>query len=119
MLDNPWVIAICSQVISTVVAALLLRVIERPRFEAPREPSSPTPWLQILRERWYLARVAPQTVDLSGLTDAERAMIVACRWWTLDELDAAVDLLVPGNLAALVRSLLRDGLPETPIALPL
>ena len=45
-------------------------------------------------------------------------MIVDHRWWTIDEMAATDDRLVPGNLAALVRSLLRDGLPENPIELP-
>jgi 8-oxo-dGTP pyrophosphatase MutT (NUDIX family) len=70
-----------------------------------------------LRERWFLARVAPFALDLSGFTDLERAMIVAHRWWTIDEMEATADRLVPGNLAALIRSLLRDGLPEHPVEL--
>ena len=70
-----------------------------------------------VRERWFLARVAPFALDLGGFTDVERATIVDHRWWTLDELESAHDRLVPANLAALVRSLLRDGLPEQPIEL--
>ncbi len=71
-----------------------------------------------LRERWFLARVAPFALDLSGFTDVERAMIIDYRWWTISELETADDSLVPGNLAALIRSLLRDGLPDTQIELP-
>lgn len=71
-----------------------------------------------LRERWFLARVAPFEIDLGGLTGAECAMIADHRWWTLDELDGTDERLVPANLAPLVRSLLRDGLPEQPIDLP-
>ena len=71
-----------------------------------------------LRERWFLARVAPFAIDLGGLTGIERATIVGHRWWTLAELETTGDRLVPETLAALVRSLLRDGLPETPIDLP-
>lgn len=71
-----------------------------------------------LRERWFLARVAPFALDLSGFTDLERAMIVDHRWWSVDELETTGDCLVPANLATLVRSLLRDGLPKSPIELP-
>ena len=70
-----------------------------------------------LRERWFLARVTPFALDLSGFTDVEQAMIVDHRWWTLPELETTGDRLVPGNLAAVIRSLLRDGLPERPIEL--
>ena len=71
-----------------------------------------------LRERWFLARVAPFEIDISGFTDIERAMLVDHRWWTIDEMAASGDRLVPANLAVLARSLLRDGPPERPIDLP-
>ncbi|MGH2616230.1 MAG: NUDIX domain-containing protein [Thermomicrobiales bacterium] len=70
-----------------------------------------------LNERWLLARVAPFAIDTSGFSEEERTMIEDHCWWTLDELESTVDRLVPGNLAALVRSLLREGLPSHPIAL--
>jgi 8-oxo-dGTP pyrophosphatase MutT (NUDIX family) len=72
-----------------------------------------------LRERWFLARVAPFQSDLSGITDVEQAIIVDQRWWTIAEMHATSDCLVPANLAALVHSLLRDGLPTSPIELGL
>jgi 8-oxo-dGTP pyrophosphatase MutT (NUDIX family) len=70
-----------------------------------------------LRERWFLARVAPFSLDISGFTDLERATIVDHRWWSIDELETTGDRLVPANLATLVRSLLRDGLPKRPMEL--
>lgn len=70
-----------------------------------------------LRERWLLARVAPFELDISGFTDLERANIADHRWWTLDNLEITPDRLVPANLAMLVRTLLRDGLPDRPIEL--
>lgn len=66
------------------------------------------------RERWFLARVPESAVDTAGFSDVERALIAGHRWWTLAELDAATDRLVPANLAALVRALLRDGPPAEP-----
>jgi hypothetical protein len=53
--------------------------------------------------------------DGAGRTDAERADLLPPRWWTPAELDATADRLVPGDLAALLRALLRDGPPETPL----
>ena len=55
------------------------------------------------RERFYLVRVdrhdAVPTIDVAaeGVTEV--------RWWTLDELDATDERIVPSELAALVRSL--------------
>jgi 8-oxo-dGTP pyrophosphatase MutT (NUDIX family) len=69
------------------------------------------------RERWFLARVPESAVDTAGFSEVERASIVDYRWWTQAELDAAADRLVPDNLAALVRTLLRDGPPDTPFDL--
>jgi hypothetical protein len=37
------------------------------------------------------------------------------RWWSLDELDAADERLVPRDLAARLRDLLRDGPPTEPV----
>jgi 8-oxo-dGTP pyrophosphatase MutT (NUDIX family) len=69
------------------------------------------------RERWFLARVPESAVDTAGFSEVERASIVDHRWWTQDELDSATDRLVPDNLAALVRTLLRDGPPAEPFDL--
>ena len=69
------------------------------------------------REHWFLARVAECRIDTAGFTAQERRSIVAHRWWTVDELAATADRLVPDNLDALVRGLLRDGPPARPIDL--
>lgn len=67
------------------------------------------------RERWFLARVAPFQIDTTGFTDDERRTIITHRWWTIDELTVTADRLIPGNLAAFVRELLRNGPPNPPI----
>lgn len=41
------------------------------------------------------------------------------RWWTLDQIDAALDhRFVPGPLGALLRTLADDGLPNAPVDVP-
>jgi 8-oxo-dGTP pyrophosphatase MutT (NUDIX family) len=70
-----------------------------------------------LVETWFFARCAPFEVDVSGFTDFEREQGLIPRWWTLEELEAATDYLVPRDLAARVRSLLADGPPATPLEL--
>ncbi len=69
------------------------------------------------RDRWFLARVPHTSIDTAGFTDNEKTLIVGHRWWTVAELAAATDRLVPDNLAALVQILLRDGPPATPFDL--
>jgi 8-oxo-dGTP pyrophosphatase MutT (NUDIX family) len=62
------------------------------------------------RERWFLARVAEAfALDRSGWTEAERRDLRAACWWTLAGLDGATDRLVPDDLAARLRVLLRGG----------
>jgi 8-oxo-dGTP pyrophosphatase MutT (NUDIX family) len=65
------------------------------------------------RERYYIVRVdehepAP-TIDMA----AEHVHDI--RWWTLDELEASDERLVPRSLARQVRALLEHGPPPAPI----
>ncbi len=69
------------------------------------------------RERWFLARVVPYQIETTGFTDDERQTITTHRWWILDELATTTDRLIPANLAALIRELLRNGPPAVPIDL--
>jgi hypothetical protein len=62
-----------------------------------------------------VAEVAHFEPDGAGMTEMEKADLTECRWWTLDELEAATDELVPRDLAARLRALLVDGPPARPI----
>jgi len=68
-------------------------------------------WRQ--RERIWLVRVdrhepAP-TIDLAA------EWVHAVRWWSLDELEATTEMLVPKQLPRLLRELLANGPPDKPI----
>lgn len=76
---------------------------ERPRFAA---------------DSFFCLRVPHSDVDTSAQEDAERAYITGHRWWTLDELRAAAQVIWPLGLADLLTRLLRDGPPERPVRLP-
>jgi hypothetical protein len=54
-------------------------------------------------------------VDGAGMTEAENADVTACRWWTLDQLEATTDDLVPRDLAGHLRVLLADGPPASAV----
>jgi ADP-ribose pyrophosphatase YjhB (NUDIX family) len=67
------------------------------------------------RERWFMARVAHFEPDGAGMTEAEKADLTEWRWWTLDELEATTDDLVPRDLAAHLRALVENGPPASPL----
>lgn len=69
-----------------------------------------------IRERWFLARVTDPAISTAGFTEGEKATIVSHAWMTLDDMRATTDRLTPSNLPDLLATLLRDGPPETPIA---
>ncbi len=68
-------------------------------------------------ERYYLVR-APAFDPKPRLSWAElRAEnMIAVRWWTLGELEAAEAVFAPRRLPSLVRSLLEEGPPGEPLA---
>jgi 8-oxo-dGTP pyrophosphatase MutT (NUDIX family) len=68
-----------------------------------------------LRERWFFARVPAFEIDTGGFEDIERDQITGHRWWTLAELHAATDVLVPRDLAHQLERILVEGPPTTPI----
>ncbi|GAA2264931.1 hypothetical protein GCM10010145_43630 [Streptomyces ruber] len=66
------------------------------------------------RERIYLCRVSHFRIDTSGFSQGEIDTVSGHRWWTLDELDATTDRLVPADLAPRLRAVLTDGAPAEP-----
>ena len=76
------------------------------------------PWLgRLLRQRERFAVVRVSSPDVAPSIDLEPEGIRGWRWWTLDELATTTERLGPPALATHVRTLLRDGLPASPISL--
>ncbi|MEV0296820.1 NUDIX domain-containing protein [Nocardia sp. NPDC050710] len=69
------------------------------------------------REHFFLVRVDKFDIDTTGFTEDERISITGHRWWTLDELNATSDRLVPADLGSLLADLLISGPPDEPITL--
>jgi 8-oxo-dGTP pyrophosphatase MutT (NUDIX family) len=68
---------------------------------------------------WYFfARTATSHVDLSGQDDGERSALLDHRWWTIADLHATRDLILPIGLAGLLPRLLHGHLQHEPIRLP-
>ncbi|MER6104999.1 NUDIX hydrolase [Streptomyces sp. NPDC001832] len=70
------------------------------------------------QDEWYfLARTTQTAVDTSGLTGLEQRSVMGLRWWTSAELSAARETVYPTRLAELLRTLLDEGPPQTPLVL--
>ncbi|MGW3656818.1 NUDIX hydrolase [Streptomyces sp. NPDC005151] len=68
-------------------------------------------------EWYYLARTTQIDTDLSGLTGLEQRSVSGLRWWTYVELSVARETVYPTRLAGLLRTLLDEGPPCTPVVL--
>lgn len=68
-------------------------------------------------EWYYLGRTATVGFDTSGQTDLERRSVTSLRWWTCGELLRTRETVYPIRLAELLRTLLDDGPPLSPIPL--
>lgn len=70
------------------------------------------------QEQWFhLARTRETTVDFTGAGAEEHALLLAARWWTIEELRAGGETVYPSGLAEFVERLLADGPPVTPVRL--
>ena len=76
-------------------------------------------WVKgILREDYFFHRVDSLDIDMSGFTDYERESIAEHRWWSVADLEATDENVVPWGLAPLLASILRDGPPQNLVELP-
>jgi 8-oxo-dGTP pyrophosphatase MutT (NUDIX family) len=73
--------------------------------------------LVLLREQFFVARVAAPQVSLAGLLPYEQATHLAYRWWGLEEILATDEYFLPINLALHLGPLLRGELPDEPLHL--
>ncbi len=69
------------------------------------------------RESYYLVRCPAFEVDTSRHLEEERTFLQRHRWFTLDELAAWPERLVPAGFADLLAPLLRGDLPRQPLLL--
>ena len=69
------------------------------------------------RERFFLGRTKRTEIDTSGLDERERSWTLGHRWWRADEIAASSERFEPLDLAAQLRSLLKDGPPAEPVTI--
>ncbi|WP_063728305.1 NUDIX hydrolase [Streptomyces sp. RTd22] len=68
-------------------------------------------------EWYYLARTEQTTTRPEGLTELERRSVTGLRWWPVEELAGATEPVYPTRLVELLRTLLDEGPPSTPVIL--
>ncbi|MEU2512151.1 NUDIX hydrolase [Streptomyces syringium] len=68
-------------------------------------------------EHYFLARTEQAGQWTGGGTELERRSVTGLRWWTCEELLAARETVYPTRLGELLRTLLDEGPPSTPVLL--
>ena len=71
----------------------------------------------LLQERFFVVRVPTSVVSMSNMLDYEHETHRGYHWWTLQELAATQDYILPPNLSTLLSSVLADELPAEPLRL--
>ena len=67
------------------------------------------------RETFYLVRTERFEPSTDGFEPEEASIHLGFRWWTLEELEASTDFMVPARLPFHLRGLFHSGLPAAPI----
>jgi 8-oxo-dGTP pyrophosphatase MutT (NUDIX family) len=68
-------------------------------------------------EWYYVGRTDATELDPRGQTELERRSVTELRWWTCEELLRSRETVYPTRLAGLLRTLLDEGPPLSPILL--
>jgi len=115
----------------TVQAAGVRELFEETGFtvtEAELGPvvaTSSGPWFAAESGKLYLGaysffflRVSHTELNTDGQEDLERSVITGHRWWSVPELRATTELILPVGLAGLMERLLRGDIPAPPVRLP-
>jgi 8-oxo-dGTP pyrophosphatase MutT (NUDIX family) len=74
----------------------------------------------VFRDDFFYHRLGVDevSIDVSGMEDRERGTHTGHRWWTVDELAATTETVLPLKLAPLLADLLAGRVPAEPVELP-
>ncbi len=64
---------------------------------------------------FFFHRVPDLEINTSGMEDYERSQLDAFRWWSLDELRATTEQILPFHLPDLTERLLNADIPTEPV----
>jgi ADP-ribose pyrophosphatase YjhB (NUDIX family) len=65
--------------------------------------------------RFYLARARGADVELGGMSDEERAVYRAHRWWAAEEIRSSDEVFFPTGLGDLLAPILAGEIPDSPL----
>lgn len=71
-----------------------------------------------MRDELFFLRVDEHEVDIAGFEELERSHFLEHRWWSLDDLVATEDVVVPYGLPGLLADLLAGRVPPVPVEMP-
>lgn len=74
--------------------------------------------LFLSQDSFFFLRTGGGEIDESGMEDLERSLIDRSRWWSLPELRATREPVIPLGLADLLEGLLAGAVPPEPAVLP-
>ncbi|MER7211895.1 NUDIX domain-containing protein [Streptosporangium sp. NPDC000239] len=74
--------------------------------------------LFLSQDSFFFLRTGGGEIDDSGMEDLERSMIDRSRWWSLPDLRATRESVIPLGLAALLGDLLSGAVPAEPVVFP-
>ncbi|MEU8251821.1 NUDIX domain-containing protein [Nonomuraea sp. NPDC048916] len=69
-------------------------------------------------DSYFFLRVPELTVDTSAMEQLERSLLDTFRWWTLPDLRATGERVIPFDLPDLLERLLQGDHPAEPVILP-
>jgi 8-oxo-dGTP pyrophosphatase MutT (NUDIX family) len=72
----------------------------------------------IFRDHFFFARTTATEIDTGRMEDLERSYHAGHRWWTIAEIEASDEFIVPWGLAGLLRDLVAGRVPAEPVRLP-
>ena len=67
---------------------------------------------------FFFLRVSQTELNTDGQEDLERSVITGHRWWSVPDLRATTERILPIGLADLMEKLLRGDIPARPLRLP-
>jgi 8-oxo-dGTP pyrophosphatase MutT (NUDIX family) len=115
----------------TVQAAAVRELFEETGFAVKEEELGPvvatssSHWWAAESQKLYLGaysfffvRVPGTELNTDGQEDLERSVITGHRWWSVADLRATTERILPAELADLMERLLRGDIPDRPIRLP-
>lgn len=71
------------------------------------------------KETFFLGRTSRLDINAANLTDEEKSVVQGFKWWSIEELKATSEFIVPPRLAEYLSTLVEDGIPDKTVTVDL